>query len=70
MNGGGYDWAEAFGNDYENLGRKHYFGRRTIFLGLEFGGTIVGGTRLLGVLGLGARNPHEILELGRWIGCS
>ena len=24
--------------------------------------------RLLGVLGSGARNPHEILELGSWIG--
>jgi hypothetical protein len=33
VNGAGYDWAEAFGNDYENLGRKHYFGRRTVFLG-------------------------------------
>jgi hypothetical protein len=61
--------------DYENLGRKHYFGRRTVFPGLGdifwFWSLVFGdwvnccrGTRLLGVLGSGARNPHRILELG------
>jgi hypothetical protein len=68
---GGYDWAEAFGReDYEILGEEHYWGRRTvfsvgdIFLVWSLGGLLQGCTRLLGVLGSGARNPHGILELG------
>jgi hypothetical protein len=38
------------------------------FSGLEFGWTVTGVHRLLGVLGSGARNPHGILELGSRIG--
>jgi hypothetical protein len=38
------------------------------FSGLEFGWTVIGEHRLLGVLGSGARNPHRILELGSRIG--
>jgi hypothetical protein len=38
------------------------------FSGLEFGWTVTGEHRLLGVLGSGARNPHGILELGSQIG--
>jgi hypothetical protein len=39
-----------------------------VFSGLEFGWNATGVHRLLGVLGLAARNPHRILELGSWIG--
>jgi hypothetical protein len=35
--GGGYDWAEAYGRgDYENLGRKHYLEGRTVFPSLGY----------------------------------
>jgi hypothetical protein len=50
--------------------RKHYWGRRTVFSAEDIfwfwslGGLLQGCTRLLGVLGSGARNPHGILELG------
>jgi hypothetical protein len=41
-----------------------------VFSGLvwSLGGMLQGCTRLLGVLGLGARNPHGILELGSQTG--
>jgi hypothetical protein len=39
-----------------------------IFLVWSLGGLLQGCTRLLGVLGSGARNPHGILELGSQIG--
>jgi hypothetical protein len=65
------------GDFYENLGEEHYCRRRTVFsvdifwFGLEsLGGLLQGCTRLLGVLGSGARNPHRILELGSRIGYS
>jgi hypothetical protein len=36
----------------------------------SLGGFLQGCTRLLGVLVSGAKNPHEILELGSRKGCS
>jgi hypothetical protein len=62
------------GEDFWNFGgRKHYLRLGTVFSGLyfsglEFGWTVTGEHRLLGVLGSGARNPHGILELGSRIG--
>jgi hypothetical protein len=65
------------GDYYEILGRGALLEERTVFsvfsvgyfsgFGVWFwslGGLLQGCTRLLGVLGSGARNPHGILELG------
>jgi hypothetical protein len=72
---GGYEGVEAFGRRYFGiLGvREHLESRDCIFClgyfsGLEFGWTVAGVHRLLGVLGSGAKNPHRILELGSHIG--
>jgi hypothetical protein len=52
------------------LGEREHFESRDcifvwdIFLVWSLGGLLQGCTRLLGVLGSGARNPHGILELG------
>jgi hypothetical protein len=76
VNGEGYEGAEASGEgDLKFWGRKHYLERRTVFsvgyfLVWSLGGLLQGCTRLLGVLGSGARNPYGILELGSRIGCS
>jgi hypothetical protein len=46
-----------------------YFLLGIFWFGLEsLGGLLQGCTRLLGVLGTGARNPHGVLELGSRIG--
>jgi hypothetical protein len=76
MKGGGSEWEvgyegeEALGRGTFGIlgGRKDYLRLGTVFSGLEFGWTITREHRLLGVLGSGARNPHEILELGSQIG--
>ena len=83
MNGRGYEGAEAFekGNfwNWEGKGsiwragtvfsiEDYIFCLGGIFLVWSLGGLLQGCTRLLGVLRSGARNPHRILELGRWIG--
>jgi hypothetical protein len=75
---GGYDWAEAFERgDYDYFGRGALLGRGGLYFLVfgvfevwSFARTVIGGTRLLGVLGSGARNPHGILELGSRIGYS
>jgi hypothetical protein len=51
-------WGEEQG------GRRGMYFLWDIFLVLELGGLLQGCTRLLGFLGLGARNPRGILELG------
>jgi hypothetical protein len=71
MKGGGSEWKEDMrGQSHSGEGllgilgvREHFESRDYIFcLGyfssLEFGWTVVGVHRLLGVLGSGARNPH------------
>jgi hypothetical protein len=51
-------------------GEGLYFGVFGIFWFGILGGLLQGYTRLLGVLGSGARNPYGILELGSQIGYS
>jgi hypothetical protein len=79
--GGGGEWGDMTGQrpsgeDYEILGEEALLERRTVFSGFDIflvwslGGPLQGCTRLLGVLGSGARNPYRILELGSQIGCS
>jgi hypothetical protein len=72
---GGYEGAEAFGRrTFGILGKGSILRAGTvfsvwdIFLVWSLGGLLQGCTRLLGVLGSGARNPHRILELGSRIG--
>jgi hypothetical protein len=71
VNGEGYEGAEAFGRFYEILGEEALLGEKDcillsviLFWFGSLGGLLQGCTRLLGVLGSGARNPHGILELG------
>jgi hypothetical protein len=61
--------------DYEILGEEALLGEKDcILLSVilywigSLGGLLQRCTRLLGVLGLGARNPHRILELGSQTG--
>ena len=77
MNGEGYEGAEAFETFYEIFGEETLLGEKDcivlsviLFWFGSLGGLLQGCTRLLGVLGSGARNPHGILELGSQIGCS
>jgi hypothetical protein len=51
---------------FGKIGRLYYW----FLVGEACCRTEIGGTRLLGVLGSGARNSHGILELGSRIGCS
>jgi hypothetical protein len=73
--GGGYEGAEEFGRrTFGILGKESIlrvgtvFSVWDIFLVWSLGGLLQRCTKLLGVLGLGARNPHRILDLGRQIG--
>jgi hypothetical protein len=73
--GGGYEGAEAIRRGLMKFwGEEALFGEKDCIFCLVFfwfgslGGLLQGCTRLLGVLGSGARNPHGILELGSQIG--
>jgi hypothetical protein len=72
VNGGGYEWAEAFRRrTFGNLGKEGNIwrlGTICVFLVGSLGALLQGCTKLLGVLGSGARNPHGILELGSQTG--
>jgi hypothetical protein len=63
VNEGDMTGQRLMGDHYENFGRKHYLGGEDCISCLAY-------FLVLGVLGSGARNPHGILELGSWIGCS
>jgi hypothetical protein len=73
---GEYEGAEALEKgDFWNFGKREHLGAGTVFFSVgdiflvwSLGGLLQGCTRLLGVLGSGARNPHGILELGSRIG--
>jgi hypothetical protein len=63
------------GDYYEILGEEALLGEKDcillsviLFWFGSLGGLLQGCTKLLGVLGLGAWNPHGILELGSWTG--